>query len=393
MVAWYRYIGHFPEPEPAVFLALREIARNRARFAMLGGAVGLLVVLLLFFQSVAAALTGALTGAVANQTAEVLVYDARARQNPAVSRLPATTVDEVAGVDGVAAAGGVAQAFVTATGPGGERVDAVLVAIEPGAPGTPTRITGDLPTTGEALAAGSGFDPAFPVDASVTLASGAVELEVVGQAADASANASPTLYVDHATFVRALSALGHGAAGSDGGSPALSWVGATSTDGTRPTELADRIEAEVDGVEALARPDAVAALPGVSTVTQSFGILYGLLFVVVTIVTGVFFLILTVQKRDALVLLRAVGATRADVVVPVLVQVVVVMGLGAATGTAVTAGLLRAARDVFGTSLDPATTVVSAALMLALGVLAALGSVRRVLRIDPAEATTTADLT
>ncbi len=70
-------------------------------------------------------------------------------------------------------------------------------------------------------------------------------------------------------------------------------------------------------------------LPGAGQITQSFGILYLLLFVVVTIVTGVFFLILTVQKSDALVLLRAVDASRADVVRPVLIQVVIIVGLGA----------------------------------------------------------------
>lgn len=370
-----------------MFLALREIARNRARFALLGGAVGLLVVLLLFFQSVAAALTGALTGAVANQSAEVLVYDARARQNPAVSRLPADMVATVADVEGVTAAAGVAQAFVTATGPDGERVDAVLVSIDPGAPGTPTKVTGDLPETGQTLASGSGFDPGYAVGETVTITPGGIELQVVGQAADASTNASPTLYVDRATFGQVLGAMGGGTPSPDAAS-AVSWVGVTPGAGTSPQQLATAITEEVDGVEALPRPDAVAALPGVSTITQSFGILYVLLFVVVTIVTGVFFLILTVQKRDALVLLRAVGATRSDVVVPVLVQVVVVIGLGAVTGTAVTAGLLRAARDVFGTSLDPVTTLASAAVMLGLGLLAALAAVRRVLAIDPAEATT-----
>ena len=107
-----------------------------------------------------------------------------------------------------------------------------------------------------------------------------------------------------------------------------------------------------------------------------------------TIVTGVFFLILTVQKRDALVLLRAVGARRRDVVVPVLVQVVVVVGFGALVGSGVTAGLLAAARGTFGAGLDPGTAATSSAVILVLGLVAAGGAVRRVLAIDPAEATT-----
>lgn len=367
-----------------MFLALREIRRNRARFLLLGGAVGLLVLLLLFFQSVGAALTGALTGAVANQSAEVLVYDDRARQNPAVSRLPADTVETIAAVEGVDEAVGVSQSFVTATGPDGATVDAVLVAIDPGGPGTPTDVDGPLPDEGEALSSGSGFDPGFAVGSTVTVRPADLTVEVVGRAADASANASPTLYVTADTFVRAVAGAGGGATTDE---PDLSWVGAVPVAGVEPATLAERINAEVDDVQALVRSDAVAALPGVGTVTQSFGILYALLFVVVTIVTGVFFLILTVQKRDALVLLRAVGATRRDVVLPVLLQVVVVLGIGALAGSAATMVLLASAQDVFGGSLDPVTALTSSGAILGLGLLGALAAVRRVLAIDPAEAT------
>jgi ABC-type antimicrobial peptide transport system permease subunit len=67
----------------------------------------------------------------------------------------------------------------------------------------------------------------------------------------------------------------------------------------------------------------------------------------------VFFLILTVQKEDALVLLRAVGASSRDVITSVLIQVLVVVGLGALIGSAVTAGLLALTRDVFGAGLQP----------------------------------------
>lgn len=372
-----------------MFLALREIRRAPARFGLLAGAVGLLVVLLLFFQSVAATLTGALTGAIANQTAEVVVYDDRARQNPAVSILPADTVEDVTAVDGVKEAAAVAQAFVTVRGPDGAEQEGVLVAIEPGGPGTPARIgDGQLPGSGTAMASGSGFDDAFDVDAQLTVLPSEVTLRVVGQAEQAAANAAATLYVTADTFGEVVTARSPGEAArppSDG--PPVSWVGVEPAEGVAAEELAATITAEVDGVEALTRTEAVAALPGVSTISQSFGILYVLLFAVVAIVTGVFFLILTVQKREALVLLRAVGARRRDVVTPVLLQVVAVVGVGAVLGASATAGLLAATQDTFGGGLDPATAVTSSAAILGLGLLAATAAVRRVLEIEPAEVT------
>ena len=362
-----------------MFLALREIARNRGRFTLLGGAVGLLVVLLLFFQTVAGALTSALTGALANQTAEVVVYGERARQNPLASVLPEQVVDAVAEVEGVAEAAGVVQAPTTGVGPGGTEVDVVVVGIEPGAPGTPSRVEGELPRSGQALASGSGFDTGFPVGATVEVGPDRTSVEVVGQAVEASANASPTLYVPRSDVGTLVGGQGRGGM--------LSWVGVRPADGVEADALAMRITDQVDGVEALTRAAAVDALPGVGTITQSFGILYGLLYIVVTIVTGVFFLILTVQKRDALVLLRAVGARRRDVVVPVLVQVVLVVGIGALIGSGITAGLLQAAQDTFGGGLSATTAATSSGVILVLGLVAASAAVRRVLAIEPAEAT------
>jgi ABC-type antimicrobial peptide transport system permease subunit len=75
------------------------------------------------------------------------------------------------------------------------------------------------------------------------------------------------------------------------------------------------------------------------------------------------------------------------VVVPVLLQVVGVVGGGAVVGAAAAWALLRAARDTFGAGLDGSTVVVSVAVVLVLGLGAAAGAVRRVLRIDPIEAT------
>ena len=114
-----------------------------------------------------------------------------------------------------------------------------------------------------------------------------------------------------------------------------------------------------------------------------------LLYVVVTIVTGVFFLILTVQKKDALVLLRAVGASTLDVTGSVLIQVLVVVGLGALIGTMVTAALLALTTDVFGAALSPATTATTVGVIVVLGLVASVGAVRRVLAIDPVNATST----
>jgi putative ABC transport system permease protein len=355
-------------------MALREMGRSKARFGLLGGAVALLVLLLLFFQATASTLVAALTGGIDRVAADVVVYDARARSNPAVSVLPLGALEEVAAVDGVAAVGPVALTFGEAE-LGGEVTEIALVGIEPGQPGTPRDVEGRLPGPGQAIASGSGFEPGYAVGDRVRV--GSLEVDVVATAQGAAYSALPTIYVPLGDYSEILRTR----VGGDAEIP-HSFLAVSSRD----PGVAAAINDAVAGVQALDRASAVAALPGIETIGRSFGILYLLLFIVVTVVSGVFFLILTVQKRDALVLLRAVGAERRDVITLVLVQVVVVVGVGVGVGSGLAAALLAAARDTFGAALDLGTTVRSAAAVLALGLLAASGAVRRVLTIAPVDA-------
>ncbi len=365
-----------------MFIALREIRRSIGRFALLTGAVALLVVLLLFFQAVAGSLTLGLTGGVENNSGEVLAYSDRARRNPAASFLPPGTGPTIAAVDGVGRTSEVGRLALSAADE-----DVVVIGLSDPDFGGPGRLADGRRATasGEAVVSSSSLSTGFEIGDTVTAAG--VELTVVGTADDAAFDVSPTFYVPFDDYA-AMVAERAGATSVDEVAVPVSWVAVEAAEGVDPVDLAATISGSVEGVEALDRDRAVSELPGVGQVTQSFNILYLLLFIVVTIVTGVFFLILTVQKQRSLVLFRAIGAGRRDVVAPVLYQVLAVVGLGSLLGTAVAGLLLGAARDTFGSTLDPRTTVLTIGFLLVLGVLASIGAVRRVLAIDPIEATT-----
>ncbi|CAN5761699.1 hypothetical protein BH24ACT15_BH24ACT15_11910 [soil metagenome] len=313
-----------------MFFALKEIRRSLGRFALLTTAVGLLVLLLLFFQAVAGTLTLGITGAVQSSAADVFVYDARARLNPQASILPPQAVQQVTMVDGVAAAAPIGIGVFTATATTDDTattqaaVDVTVFGGDPTGPSVPRTLSaGRLPRAeGEAIFSGSSLDSSFAL--SDQIAVGPQVLTVVSVADDAAFNVAPTFYVPFDTYAGMVQER----AGSDIDVP-LSLVGVALDEDAGAQQVAAAITDSVAGVQAVDRGTAVTELPGAGQITQSFGILYLLLFVVVTIVTGVFFLILTVQKSDALVLLRAVDASRADVVRPVLIQVVIIVGLGA----------------------------------------------------------------
>jgi putative ABC transport system permease protein len=136
----------------------------------------------------------------------------------------------------------------------------------------------------------------------------------------------------------------------------------------------------------LTRDAAVAGIPGIDAIEQSFALILGLAFAVIGLVTGIFFLILTVQKRQTLTLLRAVGAAPRDVVAPLLVQVLLLTGGGVLVGVGLLAASAGAVPGELGIELQPPLVAATGAGIVVLGLLAALAAVRRVLRIDPAAA-------
>jgi putative ABC transport system permease protein len=374
-----------------VFLALAEIRRARLRFGLLAGAVGLLVFLVLFVQAITGNLITQFIGALDNQSAQVLVYGADARQNLEGSRVTDAQVAAVAAVPGVARAEPLGEGTFSVTA-GGETRDAVLFGYVLGGPGEPTTLTeGRLPERdGEAVASAGDEGDGFGIGDRVTVLPDGAPITVVGLARDTRYSVSTSLFVSYPTYVAARRTANPDALGV-----APSAVAVTVAEGEDPATVAGRIGDDVDGVEALTRADAVDRSPGVSAVRQSFSVVTLLFYIAIPLIVGLFFVILTVQKASALTLLRAIGAEGKTLVRALLVQLALVLGAGVVIAVALLAAagvLLDAAGFSVGVAVGAGTLITTVVLVVVLSALASLAAVRRVLRIDPLRAVTGAEL-
>ena len=375
-----------PVLRPSIGLAFREMRRARLRFGLLAGALGLLAFLVLFQQTLLTSLLGYFTGALENQSAEVLVYGDEARTSVEASVVLPPTVEAVAAVDGVGRSAPLGENTFTAE-VGGSLEDVVVFGYELGGPGAPTTLVdGRLPEAdGEGVA--SDLDVALGLDIGDVVRlgpEGEVPIEIVGLASDLRFSVEPTVFTSFATFE-----AGRQAVNPDAPLVPASLVAVEPADGVDPADLARRITDEVDGVEALTRADAVAQAPGVAETRQSFNIVFLLAYVVVAIVTGFFFLILTIQKEGAFTLLRAVGAGPGVLAGAVLLQALVVTIVGIALGAGVTALVAILVDDDFAQVPDPGLLLSTGSIMVILALVAALPSLRRVRRLDPADAAQT----
>ncbi|HEX5950777.1 MAG TPA: FtsX-like permease family protein, partial [Actinomycetota bacterium] len=219
----------------------------------------------------------------------------------------------------------------------------------------------------------------------VEVVPGGYSIRVVGLADESRFAVLPTLFASYATFEAATLA-----ANPDARDLLPSLVAVHPAPGVEPETLAARITQEVEGVEALERQAAADSLPAVSSISSSFQVVLGLAFIVVVLVTGFFFLILTVQKTQALTLLRAVGASGWYLIRNLALQVTLVTLAGVALAAVLLAIAASASSEEFPIEADPGLIATTGGAVLALALLASLASARRVARIDPFTATTRA---
>ena len=368
-----------------MFLALREMRRGLIRFGLLAVAIALLMFLILFQLALQNGLITAFIGAIRNQSAPVLVYSVDGQRTLQASVITPELETAIGAVDGVGATARIAQGTFTVRVNGGEETDATS-----SAPTTPRSVARSSwpkvakpPHQGEAV----GSQPDLAVGDQVTIvtsgAAAPVSLSVVGVARDVELSVTPTLFTDLATYEACVRAVN-----PDAGTVLPNAILVRPSAGVTAEEVAADINASVPDAEALTRADAAQRTPGVAQVRQSFQVIFLLYGLVVPLVTGLFFLIVTLQKAGVLTLLRAVGARAGTLAWTLVIQVVLVTVLGLALGVALYTPVSQAQVGGLSLRFDMSAVVVWSGLFLVLALLSALVSLRRVLRIDPIEATT-----
>jgi putative ABC transport system permease protein len=369
-----------------VFLALKEIKRAKTRFALLMAAVGLLIFLILTQLALRDGLLTSFVGAIERQSAPVLVYSVDGQRTLQGSVITPDLQATIESVDGVAASGRIGQGTFTATIDDGEQVDVAVLGYDDPDLGAPDQLSAGRQASKDGEAVGSSADFAIGdevVIVSPTETDDPVTLTVVGLADDAQIQVTPTLFTPWGTYERAVQA-----ANPDATAVLPNAIGVSPTSGVTDEQLAERVNDASDDADALTRQQAADEAPGVAQVRQSFQVIFLLYGLVVPLVTGLFFLIITFQKSASLTLLRAIGARSSALVRSLLVQVLVVMAGGIVIGVALYTPLSQLQIGAISLRFDVGAVVFWSVLLLVLGLLSALVSARRVLAIDPIEATT-----
>jgi putative ABC transport system permease protein len=366
-----------------MYLALKEMQRAKVRFGLLIAAIGLLVFLILFQQSLQNGLLTSFVGGIRNQSAPILVYGVDGQRVIQGSVIRPDLEQLVREAEQVSEVGRIGQGTFTARGTAGT-ADVSLIGYEIEGLGSVSEILdGRMPIApGEGVISDADISSGFSIGTTVTLLPSGNQILIVGSARDVQLNAGPTLFVDYATYIEAVVATN-----PDADTPLPNVLAVRPAPGMSAAEAASAINTLSGDLDALTRSAAADLTPGVAEVRQSFQIIFGLYAIVVPCVTGLFFLIVTFQKARVLTLLRALGATPRRLVGSLLTQATLIIAAGYLLGIALYAPISQQQLGGIVLRFETRAVIGWALALMVLGLGSALAAARRVLAIDPADAT------
>lgn len=140
---------------------------------------------------------------------------------------------------------------------------------------------------------------------------------------------------------------------------------------------------EAAGTETRSIDGSLGALASYEAENGSLQLMRGFLFVISALVVGAFFTVWTIQRSGDIAVLKALGASTPYLLRDALGQAVLMLCAGTFLGTALTTVIGGVVAGAVPFVLEPATLLVPAAVIAALGVFGAALSVRRITAVDP----------
>lgn len=359
-------------------LALTELWRRPGRFAVAGGALTLIVVLLLLLGGLLDGVTLGSTGLYRAQEGQVLVMSADARDSIIRSRLGPEIKDEIAGVDGVDEVYGLGVALVGArVADSDDFIDAAVTGFEGGMAGAD-----EVPAAGEALADRSLASSGVSEGDTLEIGPERIPVTIVGWVDDVVYLQQGGVLVEPETWRQVLTTARPDAALGEGAFQVYSVL----VDGDA-TEIAEAIDDATGGAtSSLTIQAAIDSLPGVQEQESTFGQIIAVTFFVAGLVVALFFAFVTLERTPLYGVLKAMGTSSIQIYVGLIVQAVVVTTGALVLGGAIAYGLSLVVPPDIPLRFEPSRAAFVVVGMLVTAVAGGSIPLRRVIRIDPAAA-------
>ncbi|HNA88743.1 MAG TPA: ABC transporter permease, partial [Anaerolineales bacterium] len=299
----------------AVYLALKEVFRNRGRFLLVALVIALITLLVLFIAALGEGLANGNRQYVANLDAQLIVFLEKSDYIISSSRLETNTSRSIRRVEGVADAGAIYTSSTEIVSLD-EPLKVSLLGVEPGRPGMPTLIEGREFRTGEAretvidrnvaLRSNIQIGDVIQIRSTQGTDDEFFELKVVGLVEGQSYFFQPTIFVPPATWEK-IRPQSESELSSD--TPYPNIVAVKLQDPAQMEEMTSLLIERVPNIEVADLQTTINNIPGYSAqqgTVQTQGIFTLLIGI---LVIGGFFQIQVLQKVPQIGVLKAIGSS------------------------------------------------------------------------------------
>ncbi|WP_437064702.1 ABC transporter permease [Streptomyces sp. enrichment culture] len=354
-----------------MFVAWRDLKFAKGRFALMGTVIALITLLVGLLSGLTAGLGRQNTSAITSLPADRIAFQAPvggqdvSYSDSAVTERQWRQWSEAPGVESAEPLG-----ITTTKATAGDKSAAVSVfGVERGSSIAPA--SGKIDDESVVLSAEAA--DALGVEAGDVLTLAGQRLEAAAVRGNAFFSHTPVIWTSLDTWQRTAPPTGSG----DG--PTATVI-ALNTDSEADTAAIDKQA----GTRTVSTGDSLAAIGSYSSENGSLQLMRGFLFAISALVIGAFFTVWTIQRSDDVAVLKALGASTANLLKDALGQAVVLLVGGTLLGTGVAAALgAVVAGSAVPFLLTPATVLLPAAVTILLGALGAALSIRRITSVDP----------
>lgn len=373
-----------PGREP-VFLALRELAFARGRFALMGLVVALIALLVVLLSGLSVGLVNDGVSGLQRMPVTAFAFQQDVAKDSAFSRsvVDVGAVDTWADQPGVAEAAPFGSTLANARSDRGVEIDLALFGVQAGSFLEPPVAEGKrLDGEGEVVISATAAEDGIAVGDTLRLEPAGTPLRVVGVMADQHTYGHVDIgYLPLRSWQEIAAGIRPGDPVADHVYSQITAVAIRAEDGER-VDLAAGDRAA--GTSAMTLEASFGASPGYTAETSTLLLIQVFLYLISALVVGAFFTVLTIQRKHEIAVVRALGASTGYLLrdsilqslMLLLVSAAVGIGLGVAAGAALASSPMPFA-------LDAGAIAVATTLLLVLGLIGAAIAVVRIARIDP----------
>jgi putative ABC transport system permease protein len=375
----------------ALYLAFKEIWRNKGRFFLVSLVIALITSLVLFIAALSEGLALANKQLFDKLNADLIVFQENVDLSASTSRIDFTKLNDIARVDGIKSVGPIGLSNATIISDGEiENTDIALVGVEAGKPGDPAVIRGNPLRTDRGseavidalIAERYQLNPGDRIRIKTIQGSKEeyFDIIVVGITDERQYFFQPSVFLPYRTWeqVRPQSPNTSSLV-----SQTSNIVGVQIKPGYDPKVVASNLNRLVKNIEVTDKQTAIESLPGYTVqqntlnTQRSFTLLIGIL------VIGGFFQIQMLQKIPLIGVMKAIGVSNASVAVTVVAQIVMVTTFGVILGGLVTFGLAQGIPATVPVIFDGTSVAIAVLTLLSIGPIGGLVSVRAAVKVEP----------